>query len=261
MSRTNKEKRKPMPAALRIALIVICLGVAGFSGYKLIGILHEYKQGNDTYSQVEEDVFKPASHQSSEGEDDDSLIPEIDFEALKAISGNAVAWLYNPGTVINYPVAKTKDNSYYLNHLIDGTYNSNGCFFVDYRNSDGFADANTIIYGHRMKNGMMLSSIANYNKQSYYDEHPVMYLMTPDGTYELHIFSAYVTQSTSAAYKRTFDSDAKFKDWLNNAVRSSYVKTDVQVGPEDHVVTLSTCVKSEDTRRFIVVAKLVKIEE
>ena len=262
MSRTeNNKKQKTRLGAVRIVLIVLCLGVAGFSGYKLIGILQEYKQGKDTYSQVEEDVFKPSSHEGSEGDDDQSLIPEIDFAALKAISGNAVAWLYNPGTVINYPVAKTNDNSYYLNHLIDGTYNSNGCFFVDYRNADGFQDENTIIYGHRMKNGMMLSSIANYNKQSYYDEHPVMYLLTPDGTYELQIFSAYITESTSSAYRRTFDSAAQFTEWINNAVRHSYVKTDVKVTAEDHVVTLSTCVKAEDSRRFIALAKLVKIED
>ena len=81
------------------------------------------------------------------------------------------------------------------------------------------------------------------------------------GKYELQIFSAYITESTSNAYKRTFESDAKFTEWLNNAVRHSYVKTDVKVGPEDHVVTLSTCVKSEDTRRFIALGKLVKIED
>ena len=185
----------------------------------------------------------------------------MDFDALKNISKNAVAWLYSPDTVINYPVAKTDNNSYYLTHLIDGTSNANGCFFVDYRNSDGFTDDNTIIYGHRMKNGAMLSSITKYNKQEYYDQHPVMYLLTPEGKYELQIFSAYITESTSAAYKRNFDTDAQFTEWLNNAVKRSYVKTDVKVGPQDRIVTLSTCVKSEDSRRFIALGKLVKIED
>ncbi|MBQ9826037.1 MAG: class B sortase [Firmicutes bacterium] len=257
-----KKKKKYRINVLRMAIFVICLGVACFSAVKLIGILKEYKKGSDTYSEVEEVAFIPSGHDSSDEPDaSESLIPNVDFVALKQISDKAVGWLYSPGTVINYPVAKTNNNDYYLTHLIDGTSNANGCFFVDYRNSDGFTDQNTIIYGHRMKNGAMLSSIAKYNKQEYYDEHPVMYLITPDGKYELQIFSAYITESTSNAYKRTFESDAKFTEWLNNAVRHSYVKTDVKVGPEDHVVTLSTCVKSEDTRRFIALGKLVKIED
>ena len=259
----HTKKRTAPLSPLRIALIVVCLCAACFSGWKLVNVLKEYKEGADTYNDVEEAAFKPASHSDPEGgnEDEQSIVPEIDFDALKGISKNAVAWLYNPGTVINYPVAKTNDNSYYINHLIDGTYNSNGCLFVDYRNADNFADENTIIYGHRMKNGKMLSSIASYNKQSYYDEHPVMYLITPDARYELQIFSAYITESTSGAYKRTFGSRAEFTEFLNNAVRRSYVKTDVKVTADDHVVTLSTCVKSEDSRRFIALGKLVKIED
>ena len=255
-----KKKKAPM-SGIRLALVIFCLCVVCFSSYKLIGILREYKKGTDTYSEVENVAFKPSSHTSSESEDDKSIVPDIDFTALKEISGNAAAWLYSPGTVINYPVAKTKDNSYYLDHLIDGTYNSNGCLFVDYRNTDGFADRNTIIYGHRMKNGKMLSSITSYNKQDYYDSHPVMYLITPDGKYELQIFSAYITEATSAAYKRKFDSDEKFAEWLDNAIKHSYVKTDVQVGPQDRVVTLSTCVRADDIRRFIAIGKMVKLEE
>ena len=246
--------------SVRIVLIAFCLCVAAFSAWQLIDILREYKQGSDTYSNVEEAAFKPSSHSENEGEDEKSIVPDIDFDALQAISKNAVAWLYNPGTVINYPVAKTNNNSYYLNHLIDGTSNANGCFFVDYRNSDNFQDENTIIYGHRMKNGMMLSSISKYNKQEYYDEHPVMYLITPDGKYELQIFSAYITESTSSAYRRTFDSKSQFQNWINDAIRHSYVKTDVQVTTDDHIVTLSTCVKSEDSRRFIALGKLVKLD-
>ncbi len=258
----QKKKKKYKVNVLRMAVFIICLGVACFSAVKLIGILKEYKQGADTYSSIEETAFVPPKHDTSDDPDaSESLVPDIDFAALKKISDNAVGWLYCPGTVINYPVAKTKDNSYYLYHLLDGTSNSNGCFFVDYRNADGFADQNTIIYGHRMKNGAMLSSITKYNKQEYYDEHPVVYLMTPDGKYELQIFSAYITESTSSAYKRTFDSEAAFADWINNAVKHSYVKTNVEVGPQDHVVTLSTCVKADDTRRFIAIGKMVKLEE
>ena len=42
------------------------------------------------------------------------------------------------------------DNEYYLTHLADGTYNRNGCLFVDCENAFDFSDDNTLIYGHHM---------------------------------------------------------------------------------------------------------------
>ena len=166
MAEGKKEKKKRGLGPVRWLLIVLCAGMAAFSGWKLWGIMKEYREGDQTYNNVEEAAFVPAKPKAQGEEDDeDSIIPEIDFASLKGISKNAVGWLFNPGTVINYPVAKTTDNSYYIDHMIDGSYNSNGCLFIDYRNKDDLADRNNILYGHRMKNGKMLSSITSYNKQ------------------------------------------------------------------------------------------------
>ena len=257
----EKKKKKGL-GPVRWALIVICAGLAIFSGWKLLGIMEEYQEGDDTYNEVEDTAFVPVKPKAQGEEDDEvSIIPEIDFVSLKGISNNAVGWLFNPGSVINYPVAKTTDNSYYIDHMIDGSYNSNGCLFIDYRNQDGLADRNTILYGHRMKNGKMLSSIAQYAKQAYYDAHPVMYYITEDARYILEIFSAYTTNATSDSYTRNFKDDAAFSSWLKTVTRRSYIKTEVTPTAEDTIITLSTCVKTNDLSRFVVHVRVVKIEE
>ena len=59
-----------------------------------------------------------------------------------------VSWITVNGTNINYPVVQHSDNEYYLNHSFDGSENSAGWIFLDYRNNIENTEKNTIIYGH-----------------------------------------------------------------------------------------------------------------
>lgn len=44
-----------------------------------------------------------------------------------------------------------------------------GCLFVDTSCRPDFSGRNTVIYGHRMKNGTMFAALGNYQEQVYYD--------------------------------------------------------------------------------------------
>ena len=261
-------------------ILALCLCVLGFSGWKLNGILTEYRIGKETYNEIsdaviiERDPTLPSiSSLESRIEDDDvwpmpvpveatvgEHIPEIDFNALLGISGNAVAWLYCPNTAINYPVAQTSDNKYYLDHTLNGRYNSGGCLFVDCRNKRGFVDDNTIIYGHHMNNGTMFNSLENYHYQEYYDAHPIIYMTTAEGKFRLEIFAGYVTPSTSDSYLMHFGSATAKQNWINSCIRQSNFTANVQVGPEDRIVTLSTCVYNYTNARYVLQCKMVKVE-
>ena len=70
----------------------------------------------------------------------------VDFEALHSGGDKAVMWLYQPETVINYPVAQGEDNQYYMDKMTNGYWNPAGSLFIDFRNSADFADFNTVIY-------------------------------------------------------------------------------------------------------------------
>lgn len=66
------------------------------------------------------------------------------------------AWITVPGTEIEYPILQhPSDNSYYFMHNIDGSYGYPGCIYTENLNSKDFADNNTVIYGHDMKNDSM----------------------------------------------------------------------------------------------------------
>ena len=60
---------------------------------------------------------------------------------------DSVAWLYIPGTNIDYPVMQSEDNEYYAHRAADGSYLYAGSLFMDYRCSSDFSDFNSVIYG------------------------------------------------------------------------------------------------------------------
>ena len=104
----------------------------------------------------------------------------VDFAALQAINPDIVAWLRIPG-VLEYPVVRGEDNSYYLNHTVQKTYNIAGSIFLDYRNERDFSDSKNIIYGHNMKDGSMFQGLHKYENEQYLETHNKVYLYLPEG--------------------------------------------------------------------------------
>ncbi len=260
-------KRRNVAAVL---MTVICLGIAAFFIWKIVGTELEYKKGDDAYDLIEElaDADDERTSEDPESSSDpnaeenvEEIAKEINFDALDAeLTGNIVGWLYLQDSVINYPVMQSDDNSYYLHHLADGTYNSNGALFLDYKNSSDFGDENSVIYGHHMKSGKMFGGLEQYKRQDYYDSHPVIYLTTRTGKYKIEVFSAYTTTRDSSAYTLQFATKQEFGEWLVEVATKSDVNTDIQLSVNDQIVTLSTCAYSFYDARYVVHGKLVKIE-
>ena len=122
---------------------------------------------------------------------------------------------------------------------------------MDFRNSPDFSARNTIIYGHNMNNGTMFADIHKYTDQAYYESHPVIQILTPNGDFELEIFSGYVTGLDANAWQLTFESDDEYEDWLETAMEKSAFESEVIPTVEDRVVTLSTCSNSAMETRFV----------
>ncbi len=136
----------------KIPLIIFCILFAGITLYYGLGIYRqwqEYRVGEQAYEELTQyvqpkvpvqllahtiDESHPTEPTPTE-EIDDTIWPVVDFEALKEINPDIVAWIYIEGTNINYPVVQSEDNSYYLNRLFNGIYSKVGSIFMDYRNS------------------------------------------------------------------------------------------------------------------------------
>lgn len=254
-------KKLVLAALLTLSLLVLSAG-----GYVLGQRTAEYAEGDEAYSGLEEYVSFPSSFpgedesgglQQTETPQVQSGAPNVDFAALSRINPDIVGWLYCEGTQINYPVVQGSDDEYYLDHLFDGTQNVNGCLFLDSRVDASFSSVHSIIYGHHMRSGAMFAALDGYKRQSFYDAHPAMLLITPDATYEVRLFAAYVADPSEDAWEVSFANDGEIQAWIDAAIARSTFTSDVKPTPGDRLLTLSTCSYEFSDARFVVVGVMV----
>jgi sortase B len=259
----------------RIVAAIALILVIGISGYKVLSIWMDQRRSSDEYAALRKlsvtvnqkaDVTGSASAGGGAFKIASAAQPiaapaapekQVDFDALRAINGQTVAWIYSEGTPVDYPVVLGEDNAFYLNHTFSGRSGSAGAIFVDADNKSDFSDKNTAIYGHHMRDGSMFASLDKYRKQSYYDDHPVIYLYTPGGDYAIELFSAYVRDASLLPHR--FDSSEDFLAYVDQIKALSNFRSDVTVGADDRIVTLVTCNYTYDDARFVVHGKLVPL--
>lgn len=247
------------------SMVVLLTAVAVASGFIIWSTEKAYRQGREVYQEVSQSftrkrqteeaatpLIMPAPGSETDGET--HVLPpiQIDFARLQEMNADVVGWIYSEGTTINYPVMQGDDNGYYLKHLADGSYNADGSIFVDANNRAEFADGNTIIYGHNMKDGMMFAELLNYADQAYYEAHPVIWLLTPAKDYQIVLFAGYTTDGNSDTYT-IFDSvsDALYT-YGEERIRRSDFQTDVRFREGERLVVLSTCAYSRENARYAV---------
>ena len=105
---------------------------------------------------------------------------DVNFAGLKTQNGDICAWIYIPGTDVDYPVLQGSDNAYYLNHDAYGEYSPDGSIFVDAGNNLDFEDFDTIIYGHNMSTGTMFKTLHNYEDDSFWESNRNVYIYLPE---------------------------------------------------------------------------------
>ncbi len=242
----------PETKAANIAVISLCAVLALGSGFLIVRDLSQYAESAGTYDGLAEHVEipeqagepeEPGAEEETGREDSSTVLPVVDFEALRENGPDIIGWLSLPDTAINYPVTQTDNNEYYLHHLYDGTYNKVGCLFADYENQADFSDRNTIIYGHNMRDGSMFAALNEYGEQGYYDGHPQMYLVTPGGGYTMEIFTTFVAEpgesgSDTSPWRLSWKDDGAYTTWLSEMAGRSVIEADVTVTSSDKVLTL-----------------------
>jgi sortase B len=94
-----------------IVSIVVFVGALAALG----AIGYQYWAQQNAYSGLEE---------YAEVDDNSNLALsdlKVDWDGLRAINPDIVAWVYVPGTPINYPVVQGSDNQEYLHKAFDGS--------------------------------------------------------------------------------------------------------------------------------------------
>jgi len=188
-----------------------------------------------------------------------SLI-EIDFPAWQSLNSDVQAWIHNEAIRVDHPILKSPDNEYYLTLDLDLSYKAMGSIFFDFRNKSDFSDPNTIIYGHNFDNGLMFSNLVWYKSQQFYEQNPFYYLYTPEQVYRVDIAAGIVVSETDTTYLVVdFSSDLEFSSLIQAIEKNSVIETEIELTPDDRLVTLYTCTNDWQGQRFVVIGKITPL--
>lgn len=234
-----------MKKMILILLLAVSVSTFIFSGYKISDYVMEVNSNKKLAREVK--VKKKSGAR------------EFDFEKLKKKNSDVIAWISIPGTDIDYPVLQTRDNDYYLKHDVNKKSSAYGAIFMDENEygTDIVNNENSIIYGHNMGHwtSVMFGQLLKFEDNSFYEKSKKIYIYTENGSYEYTIVSIMKINATDSVYNVGFLSDEDYIDWINYCKEKSVIKCDeFDAENVSAAITLSTCMYSNDNRRFVIVA-------
>lgn len=230
-------------------IIIILLVIISISGFQLYKSLAKYYKARTQYN----NTARVAGSTKTSG----IYTGELDWDSLIAQNPDVRAWVYLDGTIINYPIVRGSDNSFYLTHMFNKAYSGAGTFFMDANAPDNFETFNTVVYGHHMRDGSMLALIEKYYSQEFYEEHKQLELITPNAKYHLKVIGFELVYSTSDAYNYNFSNDKEKQALLDFTAKNNVINTSDQATVKDKLVTFSTCAYEANGDRYVLVTKMV----
>ena len=258
----SAKPKRSRGAKIRLFLIcvlsIVFMGSAGVVAF----VSHERAESDRVYHDAS-DRFTEKSESSSSEDSEKVMAPiKINFKKLRKENEDIVGWIYCEDTPINYPVLKGETNDTYLRHDYTREYNISGSIFVDADNAPGFKDASTIIYGHHMNHGAMFATLDQWAEQEYYEEHPYMWLLTPEQDYQIVLVSGHHTSAYSDMYDIYHEHDDYFMRFLKEAEdQSDFTPVEkATINPKANYVMLTTCAYIFDNARYVIHGKLVPVD-
>ena len=268
----KKEQRRKI-----ITIACATLAVCGIGFFIVNSVLdHKKSISYQALSGIREQAKNSVNQNSSTSSEDDEVVVHLDeaqevpdvlpeFQEMLKTNSKIIGWITIDDTNIDYPVAQTTDNEYYLNHDLNQKEDRNGTIFLDTNCDIIKPSTNLILYGHHMQSGNMFGNLGKYEDEKYYEKHKYITFDTlyEHGTYEvMYVFRSHVYSETEIAFKYYQFIDAngevEFDSYMQEMADMSFYDTGVTATYGDRLLTLSTCDYQEKDGRFVVVAKKIK---
>jgi sortase B len=247
-------KRKKFVIVITSVLLVIVLAV-------LAVIVWPYVQGWNNSSEVFQYVEMPEDEETLEQESSSKEapveFPVIDWDGLLATNSDIIAWVYVPGTRVNYAIVQaSKDNpQYYLSHDLQGNYNVYGVPYLDWemKTLGSFNARFCLVYGHHMINGTMFSDMAKMSSEQYALEHQQILLMTPEENMVLTVQAVNIVNANKEDIQVIFPTVENLREYMTEKISQSELVLNAQALQEtDRVYCFVTCSYNTTNERTLV---------
>jgi len=224
-----------MSKVMRIVAIIIALGIMVFAGVQLGTYFYERVEDtadNDylteladspiekktvTYQRIEPEAQnrlynyarrlfgkaapkkQPISGKQTKASLATAQKRKVNFKALKKKNKQIIAWISIPNAPVDYAVVKSSNNTFYLKHNALKRKSYSGAIFLDSKLKSNFANQDSIVYGHRMRDGSMFGSLKHYANKNYRKNHQYVYVYTPKATKKYKISQYFRTSKRKLA--------------------------------------------------------------
>lgn len=246
----NKSKKQIFLNILIIIFIIILIISIGY----IIKWFMDNKENEKISDKVSEEIVE---NNEAKNEEEEKNEYKVDFEKLKEINNQIVAYLKVNGTKIRHAVVQAKDNKYYLRRSLDKKYNVGGSIFMDYRNKLDGEDKNIVIYGHNMTDGSMFGTLKNILKDEWYnnEENYIINFTTENEKQKYKVFSVYKIKNEDYYIDTEFKKN-EFKKFVKTLKDRSIKDFGIEIDEQDNILTLSTCANN-DAYRIVLHAKQI----
>lgn len=274
VDKTKKESRK-ISQVIRLVIVMLCIVSASSLIYYYVNSRLAKREYQHYQQLVEQASVMPAlslsttspvvpptkspAHKVSHITTAATQIPYINqtMSQLYSTNSDTVGWLNVAQTAINYPIVRTDDNQFYLNHTFEKRKNIGGAIFMDYRNT-GWDDFIAVLYGHNMKDGSMLHDIQSFRTNSFYKQHRQITVTGLFEEWSYRVFSVFHCREDFdiAAYNNL--SSEKRQDLLQYAFKHSLVDKSLTDWPQinQSFLAIVTCdTGNEDTYTVILAVR------
>ncbi len=187
------------------------------------------------------------------------------FQKLRQQNRDVVGWL-SIEDVLDEPVLQ-RDNAYYLTHDASGQKNATGALFLDESCNLRIPTPHLVIHGHNMKEGAMFGSLKKYKLKDadFYKEHPFLTFNTlyEEAQYVIYAVAEVSVEPKDADYLPfwaygVFTTRSQWDAYVGRIRELSRYRTQVDVQPGDRLLTLATCSGTDNSRRLLVAARLIR---
>ena len=180
----------------------------------------------------------------------------VDFEWLRMLNEDCVGWLYQEETLFSEAVVQGKDNLYYQTRSFDRfNVSSKSCAYLDAEGSPLMDDALVEIYGSGRSSGS-LEELNGYSSQMFYDAHPALRLLTPQGDYQADVFASLKTSQRLRESWLSPQGEETRADWLSRVLASSEIQPAPAALPQNAERLLAITIHNGDNTRRVILCTL-----
>lgn len=232
-----------------LAVALLLMGMVTF--YYAIREYRPFRQENFEKNALQKTVIL-----NKEEKGDTPFNRTIDFQSLSKINNDIVAWVYVPGTQIDYPILIGESNSEYLTKNFEGKKSNLGAIFSFADTSKDFSDAHICLFGHNMRSAQMFGELKKYKDKDYAKNHRKIYCYTQEKISEYEVFSVYECKKTDFTFQHKMRKNSEefftlFDDMIEKNIvdfENSFFQAD-----DKQIITLSCCSEYQRTRNRMTV--------